>query len=610
MAFLNTQYHQGSDPRANGDIERDIMALLKSGTNLYHLVETDDRWEVYYHLSPSRESLLSWYEFPKESSLLEIGAGAGALTGLLCDRCRRVVALEGSLERATIIHERHRKWENLEILVGHLDDIVFEEQFDYITLIGVLEYADTFIDSPDPQRDLLQRARGLLKPGGKMLLATPNRFGLKYWCGAAEDRQGVPFAGIQGYKSTDPGKTFDRKSLADLLQKAGFEQQKFYYPFPNHTLPRLVFTDEYPYDLSVHWKMIPFYLAKGIVVANELDLWKDIAANQVTSFFANSFLVEAGGCTIAHDEAIFASLDFYRQPAYSVHTVIKKNGTVEKCPSHPAAIGHLRALVTNTEQLAQRGIPVIPCQLVENTVVSKFSPKPRLLDTLVDLLRADRFPEAAHYLDRLREYIIRSSEHVDAELNFLYQTGSAPREMAFGPVLEQGYLDLAPQNCLLDGDDFVFFDQEWVLPNTPIDYILLQCVQVIGKALTLEERNHWTPKVLTHFGLYPEKVACMKRLRERFVNNSVQRGSEYFYHVQHSLLDASLHALQTENSKLAKRNEDLADRYHRNRTKLAAIKGAWSWRYVARPIQKVTHFLCHPYSEVRRVLERWKRYFE
>ena len=71
------------------------------------------------------------------SGELEIGAGCGAVTGLLCRKCDRVVAVDLSKKRSTINATRNRDCDNLEIMVGNFEDIQIEEKFDYVTLIGV-----------------------------------------------------------------------------------------------------------------------------------------------------------------------------------------------------------------------------------------------------------------------------------------------------------------------------------------------------------------------------------------------------------------------------------------------------------------------------------------
>jgi cyclopropane fatty-acyl-phospholipid synthase-like methyltransferase len=56
----------------------------------------------------------------------------------------------------------------LEIIVGNLNDIKFEKKYDYITLIGVLEYQNNFTESENPFKDFLAKIRNLLNPNGKI----------------------------------------------------------------------------------------------------------------------------------------------------------------------------------------------------------------------------------------------------------------------------------------------------------------------------------------------------------------------------------------------------------------------------------------------------------
>ena len=116
------------------------------------VIEENFSWPVFYHLSSIRKNLLNWYPFREGASVLEIGCGCGAITELLCERCQKVTAVELSKRRATATMLRCGEKGNLEVVVGNINDMVFEEKFDYITLIGVLEYQGTFTDSRNPYR--------------------------------------------------------------------------------------------------------------------------------------------------------------------------------------------------------------------------------------------------------------------------------------------------------------------------------------------------------------------------------------------------------------------------------------------------------------------------
>ena len=75
-------------------------------------------------------------------------------------------------------------------MVGNFNDIVLEEKYDYITLIGVLEYAAYYTDAKQPFESFLKRISSYLKEDGKLLIAIENKFGLKYWAGTREDHTG------------------------------------------------------------------------------------------------------------------------------------------------------------------------------------------------------------------------------------------------------------------------------------------------------------------------------------------------------------------------------------------------------------------------------------
>ena len=147
-------------------------------------------------------------------------------------------------------------------------------------LIGVLEYMGINSTSVDPYSEILLKINQLLKPNGILLLAIENRFGLKYWCGAAEDHTGVPFDGISGYQQNSYTtryhksgvKTFSRDTLKKYLEKCGFQQSKWFYPMPDYKFPTMVFSDEYlPGNADVGG--IKFsYPQESRLVADELSL--------------------------------------------------------------------------------------------------------------------------------------------------------------------------------------------------------------------------------------------------------------------------------------------------------------------------------------------------
>lgn len=289
--ILDMTAYNGNDVYSDGDIENDILEYCKNGC-IKKALQDDIRWPVFYHLSPIRKNLLNWFPFEKNASVLEIGMGCGALTGVLCDNVAQVEGVEISPRRAEIAAWRHKDCDNLIIHVGNLNDMCITSKFDYVTLIGVLEYAGSFTHTSEPYKDFLQACRQYLKPGGTLLLAIENKYGLKYWSGAREDHTGKVFDGITGYQNTDRVRTFSKLELEKLLQCSGFCSLDWYYPFPDYKLPHRVYSDDYlPQIGDFEAKYFLYYDVDRYLLFNEKDAMNEIVASGLFDIFSNSFLV-------------------------------------------------------------------------------------------------------------------------------------------------------------------------------------------------------------------------------------------------------------------------------------------------------------------------------
>ena len=288
---LNLKFYSGQDCYSDGTVEDDLLNIVECNRDVIDILSEDTRWPILYHLSPQRRNLLEWYPFQSEAALLEIGAGCGALTGLFCEKVSHVTAIELSKRRAMILLKRHRRHQNLEVIVGNLQDIKLQRQFNYVTLIGVMEYTKSFVHTPHPYRDFLQKVIGCMKPSGKVFIAIENKLGLKYFSGHPEEHTGKMFEGIQGYPSNSTIETFGKQEICELLLDNGLINLEFYYPYPDYKLPDEVYSDGYLPDVSSFLKNIPNFDREKFVFFNERLAWLNIIKNKCFDIFANSFLI-------------------------------------------------------------------------------------------------------------------------------------------------------------------------------------------------------------------------------------------------------------------------------------------------------------------------------
>lgn len=258
----------------------------------------EDVWPIIYHLSPVRENILSWYPFKKNASILEIGAGPGAITGLLCRRLSRVTSVELSKRRAEINFERHRSYGNLTVMVGNLNDMTFAEKFDYISLNGVFEYAMSFTEGPEPYLTFLRKCLSLLKGDGILLTAIENRLGLKYLAGAPEDHTLRYMDSLKDYPGNESVRTFSKAEWLSLMDACGVRCRRFYYPYPDYKFPEEIYTDESINDCGGSAQARPYGHESWNFTPDRFELFPEekaaalLAGEGILDRFANSFLIE------------------------------------------------------------------------------------------------------------------------------------------------------------------------------------------------------------------------------------------------------------------------------------------------------------------------------
>jgi hypothetical protein len=397
----------------------------------------------------------------------------------LCDECKDVTAVELSRKRATATLLRCREKENLEIIVGNLNDIEFEKKFDYITLIGVLEYQGTYTESTNPYMDFLVKIKQLLKPDGKLLVAIENQYGLKYWCGMPEDHVGIPFEGINQYRDVERGgRTFSKTALDTLIKESGFHNTYFYYPYPDYKLPTVIYSqDVLPSKKdTINSENFRDYSSadKNTLIANEKKLYTDIVENGVFEFFANSFLVECSDSSQL-GEITFARLTSERKEQYRMATRFTRDSTVEKKPlTMLCAQTHVRQLFKNVNILKQAGIKIVEYRADNGMVVSDYIEKPLLEDVILNALKEGNTDEIYRLIDLMYGEILRSSEQISWKDNILYtlDLGIEENEELFGPILKIGFLDMSFRNAFYCEGEILWFDQEWVLEAVPAKFIL------------------------------------------------------------------------------------------------------------------------------------------
>nr|MCR5719439.1 class I SAM-dependent methyltransferase [Lachnospiraceae bacterium] len=246
---LDYSCYNGTDSYSDGDIEEEMLKIAKesSPSDYKKIIEERLSWPVLYHFSELRENIASWLPINKSHKVLEVGSGCGAITGALSKMAGEVVSIDLSKRRCLINAYRHKDVSNLTIKVGNFCDVekTLTEKFDFICLIGVLEYGMLYIGTEDPFCDFIRILQKHLAPGGRIVIAIENKLGLKYFAGCREDHLATFFSGIEDYPMQKSVRTFSDRGLKDIANQCGYEDKDIhmYYPYPDYKFPHTLFSD-------------------------------------------------------------------------------------------------------------------------------------------------------------------------------------------------------------------------------------------------------------------------------------------------------------------------------------------------------------------------------
>jgi len=432
------------------------------------VIASDSRYAINYAFSPVRKNLLDWYLFRKDCTILEVGAGMGALTGMLCTKAKQVVAVEQCEAEVSVIRKRYQTSENLTVVNDSILNYETAEQFDYVVMVGLAEYAAVIREKEITFSDFLARLKGYLKPDGVLLFAVENQFGLKYWLGCAEEYVDKPFAGIGGYKEEGPVRTFSKAALENMCADLGLNS-RFYYVLPDYKFPTAVFTDQSlpTYHDARNPKYA--YAPNSCLIANERELYRDVIQNDVFPFFANSYLVEASR-VLPERQIVRVSARSEVIPQNRIMTVIDNQGRVYKIPQTKEAAQHIKDTYLNEQALLARNVSCVKSEYDGHTLKSEFCPCRMANEVFSDALEKGDVQTIRNMIDIMEAALRASSELCDREScnSLLLSLGGGDEE----EILLHGYMDMTFYNAFWNDGTLTFFDQEWDFPGLPLRFIL------------------------------------------------------------------------------------------------------------------------------------------
>lgn len=544
-------------------------------------------WPTLYHLSSTRANILRPFEHDLKGDILEIGAGCGAVTRFLGECGANVLALEGSPRRAAITRSRTRDLSNVTVLAERFDDFRTDHQFDIITLIGVLEYANLFTSDEEPALSMLKHTKTLLKPNGKLIIAIENQLGLKYFAGAPEDHIGQAMYGIEGRYRKDEPQTFGRVTLAKILQEAGFSNCEFWAPFPDYKFPVSIVTEEgfknkkfdaatFAWQIARRDPQLPPMLA----FSPEL-VWQTVVQNELALDLANSFLVVAGNNrgSILDSSVLAWHFTTERKKEFCKTTcfIQTETDTIEV---------RYTSLAPSVSQMEAGRLLTFNTQQEDNYISGKL-----LSQDLIRIITRENWQ-----LDDLCDFLKKYFESIDCIGGFQWDNSQPP-----GPDTEipGRFFDCVPQNIIIDTAGIPhFIDTEWeCVQPVQIGFLVFRLL-ILSLGYFARSSSYLTGTEQTYIGLIQaimngvgwtvdkNRIIGYSRLEEAI--QAEVAGRTLLPREKLGWLQNNIASGMNLNQALNERDKIIADQ----KEQLTQILGSRSWRITA-PLRSAVRMAVH-----------------
>lgn len=564
-------------------------------TNYQDIFKNDKRVFVVSNLSSTSSNIIDWYPIKTSDKVLEISPKFGQYTESLCKKAGKVVALEFSKIRSEAIIKRHSELQNLEVICANLEDFDTDEKFDYITLIDVIEYLDKILPNivEEPLSKIILKLEKYLKPEGKFLIATDNKFGAKYFSGVVNKDQ-RPFLSVVGKTNC-----YSKNELENIFKNVNYNYE-FYYPLPDYKLASVIYSDKYlPNVLDTKINYHRYCHESSMVVFDELQFFKEVIKENKFEFFCNSYFIELSKNLLKMElKPIFISYNSTRNEKYKLSTKIYSN-KVEKEASNDFSKEHINTMKENINILNNYGFNLID-EIKDEKIIGKYIESKTFDEYLIDVyLRygKDTFIQEIekwylHIKSKLGKKKVTNFDLIDKRISL------SSEKLQKLTLIQDGLIDLVFENTFYIDNNYLFFDQEWYVKNVPLEFILYRSINnLFSYNLSVLEKESIN-NIFKYFGIN-EYIEDFKKFEEKFQNEinskTVLEFYESMYHRTYddyvtnnnnlvNKLENIIEDLKAENKNLGIHYNALENERNHYKEKYEEIINAKNWRFAKKII--------------------------
>ncbi len=583
---LNFDYYKNEDDNKiiGQEYENILEKIVKCDDEDYSkTLKVNDSIKDILALSEIRENILNWYKFKENCKILELNANYGELTGLLCQKANNIISIESSKRCAELIAKRYEQKENIEVIVADYKKVEFQEKFDYIVIVGIVENLENEIEY----------AKKYIRNDGKIIIAVNNKYGMKAWTTVREEENII----------NNSKNTISKKKLDRILNGLKY---RYYFPLPNYYMPNIIYSENSMPNVENIYRDITYKDRE--VNFRETEGYRSIIEDDSSVFvnYANSFLIEASMSDLETNKIEFVTFSNMKKDEYRIKTIVEKD-FVYKTAVNYKANDHINNIKKNIDLMNNIGIMNLD-KYENNTIISKFCTENKLEDKMLSLYINEGLDCLTEEIIKYKKYLIEKlekieniNENVFDKYNVKYDENII-NDLTF---VKHGFWDLIFQNCFVINNQYYFFDQEWYEENIPVEYIIYRAIIYFNTIKKYESNETLLEKVgiLKYYNIFLElDNKIQEKIRKPLMWNihSTEEVTGEKINKLNKKLDMHEKIIQEKDKEIIEYKNEISNLKNRinnldsenkiNNDKMLQLQNSMSWK-ITKPLRKINEII-------------------
>ncbi|MBQ9518686.1 MAG: hypothetical protein IJR59_02190, partial [Firmicutes bacterium] len=341
-----------------------------------------------------------------------------------------------------------------------------------------------------------------------------------------------------GYEGNDSVRTFTRNELTALAKKAGFENIRFYYPYPDYKFPSEIFTDSTvnsgfgaPYS-NLNQRSYGLY--------SEQKMSASLCAEGIMGHFANSFLVELA-LDKCDDTVDYVKINSLRKEEYRIMTVLSGKNAAYKYPVGDKSSAHIQKMYGQGITYPD-GIRSLACERYKGGIKYPYLK----YDNLVNIIEksSGKKPVSTQLKAFFGKFSAQSKNFVNESFKEIFGSFdyASPLE-----CICPANIDLICDNIFVSDGEYIIIDSEWCFDmDIPLQFIIWRSInELYYKNPDIAEKEPIN-SVFETFVINEEMITAFRHWAVYFAEKYV--GLSYFSEYAKPLNQLSLLDVYNENS--------------------------------------------------------------